>query len=107
MVSALGASKNANIFYSKIKGEMEASLIALNYPSLIIVRPSFILGKRKEARWGERIFGFLFKIISPVLIGPLKKIIPVEAKAIAETMLDAAQFRQLGIRIISSEEIKK
>ena len=59
--------------YLRYKGEVEEGLKKLNFTKLGIVRPSFLLGNRKEKRFGEKIGIFLFKLLSPLFLGPLKK----------------------------------
>ena len=41
--------------YLKFKGEVEEELKRLNFPKLGIMKPSFLLGDRKEKRIGEKI----------------------------------------------------
>ena len=48
--------------YLKFKGEVEEELKKLNFPKLGIMRPSFLLGDRKEKRIGEKIGIFIFKL---------------------------------------------
>ena len=45
--------------YLKFKGEVEEELKRLNFSKLGIMRPSFLLGDRKEKRIGEKI-GILY-----------------------------------------------
>ena len=59
--------------YLRYKGEVEEELKKLNFTKLGIVRPSFLLGNRKEKRFGEKIGIFFFKLLSPLFLGPLKK----------------------------------
>ena len=59
--------------YLKFKGLVEEELKKLNFSKLGIMRPSFLIGNRKEKRVGEKIGIFLFKILSPLFLGPLKK----------------------------------
>ena len=44
--------------YLKFKGEVEEELKKLNFPKLGVMRPSFLLGDRKEKRVGEKIGKF-------------------------------------------------
>ncbi|HVN43543.1 MAG TPA: NAD(P)H-binding protein, partial [Steroidobacteraceae bacterium] len=44
LVSALGASRTSPFFYSRVKGELEEALRAMQWPSLGIFRPSVIGG---------------------------------------------------------------
>ena len=76
--------------YLKFKGEVEEELKKLNFPKLGVMRPSFLLGDRKEKRVGEKIGIFIFKLISPLLLGPLKKMKPVHSEIVARSMIKVA-----------------
>ena len=107
VVSAMGSFIHSTIFYSRIKGEMEEGLKGLHYPSLVIFRPSLINGIRKEKRPAELVGVFLGKLLSPLMIGPLRKYAPVSADSIARSMLAAAIHPVPGTRMVLSGEIKK
>ena len=77
--------------YLKFKGEVEEELKRLNFPKLGIVRPSFLLGDRKEKRIGEKIGIFLFKLLSPLFLGPLKKMKPIHSAIVAKGMIAIIQ----------------
>jgi|TARA_B110000116_G_C16565533_1_gene459520 uncharacterized protein YbjT (DUF2867 family) len=77
--------------YLKYKGEVEEELNKLNFSKLRIMRPSFLLGDRKEKRIGEKIGIFIFKLLSPLFLGPLKKMKPIHAETVAKAMLTVAQ----------------
>jgi uncharacterized protein YbjT (DUF2867 family) len=98
LVSALGASARSRVFYSRVKGEVEDAIRALPYRSVTIVRPSLLLGDRAEFRLGERI-GKLFAGIVP------RTYKPVQASAVAATLVRAASKDEAGVRIIESKEI--
>ena len=70
--SGFADSKNSGA-YLRYKGEVEEELKKLNFSKLGIMRPSFLLGNRKEKRFGEKIGIFLFRLLSPLFLGPLKK----------------------------------
>ncbi|MCW3088737.1 MAG: oxidoreductase, partial [Sediminibacterium sp.] len=106
VVSALGSSPSSVIFYSRTKGLKEEALKGIGYLSLVNFRPAIITGDRKERRTGEGIGLFIFNLISPLLLGPLKKYKPVPALAIARAMLHAAQDNSQGVRVVLSDEIK-
>ena len=59
--------------YLKFKGEVEEELKRLNFPKLGIMRPSFLLGDRKEKRIGEKIGIFVFKLLSPLFVRTSKE----------------------------------
>jgi len=73
--------------YLKFKGEVEEELKKLNFSKLGIMRPSFLMGNRKEKRVGEKIGIFLFKILSPLFLGPLKKMKPIHSEKVAKAMI--------------------
>ena len=104
VVSALGANAKSGVFYNRVKGEMENALKAMNFESLHIFRPSFLLGERAEARAGERLGIAVFSALAP-LIGPARRVRPVEAKAVARGMVLAANGGVLGIKVTESDEI--
>ncbi|MDA9628692.1 NAD(P)H-binding protein [Candidatus Pelagibacter sp.] len=90
--------------YLKFKGEVEEELKRLNFPKLGIMRPSFLLGDRKEKRVGEKIGIFVFKLLSPLLLGPLKKMKPIQSATVAKAMMRTAN-ENLEKNIFESNEI--
>jgi uncharacterized protein YbjT (DUF2867 family) len=77
--------------YLRFKGEVEEELKKLNFPKLGILRPSFLMGDRKENRVGEKIGIFIFKLLSPLFLGPLKKMKPIHSEMVANAMIIVAQ----------------
>ena len=90
--------------YLKFKGEVEEEIKRLNFTKVGIMRPSFLLGDRKEKRVGEKIGIFVFKLLSPLLLGPLKKMKPIHSKIVAKVMIRAANDN-LDKHILESNEI--
>ena len=90
--------------YLKFKGEVEEELKRLNFPKLGIVRPSFLLGDRKEKRIGEKIGIFVFKLLSPLFLGPLKKMKPIHSATVAKAMIAITQ-NKVSKTIFESDEI--
>ena len=103
-VSTLYANPKSLGDYVRFKGLVEEELKRLNFPKLGIMRPSFLMGNRKEKRVGEKIGIFVFKILSPLLLGSLKKMRPIHAETVAKAMLTVVQndFQQI---IFESNEI--
>ena len=90
--------------YLKFKGEVEEELKRLNFPKLGIMRPSFLLGDRKEKRVGEKIGIFVFKLLSPLFFGPLKKMRPIHSETVAKAMIKIAN-ENLRKTTFESDEI--
>jgi uncharacterized protein YbjT (DUF2867 family) len=104
VVSALGADPKSNIFYNQVKGITESDLAQIGFSNLIILRPSLLLGDRKEFRLGEKIARSLSPILSLFLIGSLAKSKPIEAKKVAQKMLSESHTAN-GFKIILNHEI--
>ena len=90
--------------YLRFKGEVEEELKRLNFPKLGIMRPSFLLGDRKEKRIGEKIGIFVFKLLSPLFVGPLKKMKPIHSATVAKAMITITQ-NKVSKTIFESDEI--
>jgi uncharacterized protein YbjT (DUF2867 family) len=92
--------------YLRFKGEVEEELKRLNFSKLGIMRPSFLLGDRKEKRIGEKIGIFVFKLLSPLFVGPLKKMKPIHSATVAKAMIAVTQNNNSKI-IFESNEISE
>lgn len=101
VVSAIGADPKSSIFYSRTKGEMEEAVLAEDIPNTYIMQPAIIGGPRKEFRLGERIGLFFFDLLSPLLIGALRKYRVIPAERIAKAMVHLALEGSPGGRIKS------
>ena len=105
-VSSGYADSKSSGDYLKFKGLVEEELKRLNFSKLGIMRPSFLMGKRKENRVGERLGIFIFKLISPLLLGPFKKIRPIHSDTVAKAMIKIAN-NDLQQNIFESNEIEE
>ena len=68
------------------------------------MRPSFLIGNRKEKRASETIGIFVFNLISPLLLGPLKKMKPIHSEIVAKAMIVVIQ-NDIQQNILESNEI--
>ena len=105
LVSAMGADPRSALFYSRIKGELEQALDALGFPSLVIFRPSLLLGKRSEPRLAEAVAGALSRPLGALLLGPLKTYRPIEASDVARAMVAVARSSATGPLALDSRRI--
>ena len=103
-VSALYANPKSSGDYVRFKGLVEEELKRLNFSKLALMRPSFLMGDRKEKRVGEKIGIFVFKLLSPLLLGPIKKMRPIHSETVAKAMIKAAN-ENLEKNIFESNEI--
>ena len=102
IVTAMGASVNSRIFYSRTKGEVERDIQQIGFRSLTICRPSLIGGEREEARRAEAAALTLARWLDPVLP---KKFRINQANTIAANLLDAVIASQPGCRWIYADEM--
>lgn len=63
LVSAIGANSKSRVFYSRLKGEVEDKMNSTGIPAISIFRPSLLLGKREEFRFGELLGQYVFPVI--------------------------------------------
>ena len=105
-VSALYANPKSSGDYVRFKGLVEEELKRLNFPKLAIMRPSYLIGDRKEKRASEKIGIFIFKLLSPLLLGPLKKIKPIHSEIVAKAMINVIQ-NDIQKTIFESNEISE
>ena len=103
-VSTLYANPKSSGDYVRFKGLVEEELKELNFPKLGIMRPSFLIGNRKEKRASETIGIFVFKLLSPLLLGPLKKMKPIHSETVAKAMIAVVQ-NDIQQTIFESNEI--
>lgn len=107
IVTAIGADPGSRIFYNRVKGEVEEAVRALPFESLVILRPSLLLGEREEMRPGERLAEPAMRALSPLMLGPARKYRPIEARKVAAAMVRLAKEGRQGVRIVESDEIAR
>ncbi|WP_168188255.1 NAD-dependent epimerase/dehydratase family protein [Hahella sp. CCB-MM4] len=110
LISALGANPSSNFFYNRVKGKLESALIDLGFPFLTIVRPSLLLGERKDSRLLESVGLGVARLATPLLRSRFARYAAVEADAVARTLIRegvraAERQRPEHLRIIESEAI--
>ena len=99
LVSSLGANKHARVFYNRVKGEVEEELISLGYPSVTILRPSFLTGAREEFRLNER-------IALPIMRFMPARMKPIAAAVVARAIVARAREQRPGLEIIDSAAMR-
>lgn len=107
LISSVGADKTASNFYLKVKGDIELALEKLKFESLIIIRPSMLLGDRKESRFAESAGKVFMKLFSFAFIGKLKKYKAIEASAVAKAMIRLSKMKIKGSAIFPSDQLQQ
>lgn len=100
LVSAAGASAGSRIFYNRVKGTLERDLLELGYDKITIVRPSLLLGDRRERRLGEEVAKRLGWLMPA-------RWAPVHARDVAAALIASAADGGTGVTIIESASIAR
>jgi uncharacterized protein YbjT (DUF2867 family) len=103
IVTAMGADPESSFFYNRVKGEVERDLTAMNFPTLLIFRPSLLLGNRSENRLGERLAEGAMRLFSPLIPAKYKGI---EAAKVANAMQTTAQQGLTGRHVYESDALQ-
>jgi uncharacterized protein YbjT (DUF2867 family) len=106
LISAIGANPKSKIFYNRLKGETEEALINIGFPQTIIYRPSLLIGKRNEYRFGELLAQKLSPIFDLLLIGSLKKYHSISASDIAKTIVNRVLRKGQKVEVLEYNEIQ-
>ena len=91
VISSVGANAQSRNFYLRTKGEMEKEILQIPFQKTVILRPSLLMGKRKEFRFLESVGKFVFGLLSFLLIGGLRKYKPNYASDVAGVMVRLAK----------------
>jgi uncharacterized protein YbjT (DUF2867 family) len=105
VVSSIGANAASSNYYLRIKGEMEHEILKLKFDNIVIVRPSMLLGERKEKRAGEAAGKVVMKIVNPVLVGKMKKYRSIHGRDVAKAMISILHREQTK-NVYESDELK-
>jgi uncharacterized protein YbjT (DUF2867 family) len=102
LVSSVGANSHGNSFYLKLKGEVEDRIRTMNIQTISVFRPSMLLGKREEHRFGEGIVQALTRMLSFLIPSRYK---PIEAGDVARAMVAASRKETPGVHIYHYAEM--
>lgn len=103
LISSAGANAQSKNFYLRLKGEVEDAVRAVGLPSVAVLRPSMLLGKRKEKRTGEKIMQRFMQAFSFLIP---KKYQAIEAADVAKAMVVLAGKQKPGFATYENEAIK-
>ena len=103
-VSSAGANARNKNFYLKLKGEIEKSIIQLDLKSCLIFRPSLLLGKRNEFRFGEMIAQKIMPLFSFLMKSDYK---PIKAVDVAKSIVKESKKKNKGYKVYHFDDILK
>ncbi len=105
IISSIGADPDSSNFYLRTKGEAEKAVQQYGFKKIVILRPSMLLGKRKEFRLLEETGKVLMNPLKFLFRGKLKKYRPIEAERVAKAMIKFANITT-SKSIFESHEIE-
>jgi uncharacterized protein YbjT (DUF2867 family) len=104
LVSSLDANASSRLFYLKVKGETEQALGTLGFISLVIARPSLLIGgTRGNARPLEAFGLFLGKHLASLLP---RRYQAITTRQVAQSLLEACLSAPAGLHIIESDQLQ-
>jgi uncharacterized protein YbjT (DUF2867 family) len=104
LVSSLGADAHARIYYSRVKGEVEAAVSAIGYETVHIFRPSLLLGDREEQRSTEDAARLFYRALGFLIPRKYKAI---DSDKVVAAMLHFASQEKSGNFIHESGELQQ
>ena len=101
-VSSAGANEKSKNFYLGLKGEIENSIMQLGLKTCLIFRPSLLIGKRNEFRFGETIAQKIMPIFSFLMKSNYK---PIKAIDVAKSIVNESKKISYGNKIYHYSEM--
>jgi uncharacterized protein YbjT (DUF2867 family) len=105
VVSSIGANPSSSNYYLRIKGEMEQKILKCKFENTAIVRPSMLMGDRKEKRGGEAAGKIVMKFFNPLLHGKMRKYRSIHASDVARAMISLLSRDEVKT-VYESDELK-
>ncbi|WP_249435808.1 oxidoreductase [Paenibacillus sp. Marseille-Q4541] len=107
-ISSMGANSQSRIFYSRTKGQFEEEIAKIGIPGVHFVRPSLLLGERKERRAGEKFGEVILRWMDPLLkLGIGQNYRAISGTMVARAMICIARRDQTGVYHYSNQQIRK
>lgn len=100
-VSSMGADPRSRIFYSRVKGEVEAAVAGIGFASACALRPSILDGPRQENRPFERVGLAVTRTLGPLL----GKYRPTPVERVAAAMVAVAKAPTPGPHVLEADVI--
>ena len=107
VVSAMGADAKSQVFYNRVKGEMELAVSALGFDTVVIARPSLLDGERaalgQPTRRGEQLALKVMRLLKPLIPRNYQAISDAQ---VAKALVEAVQVGRPGVQILLSGQMQ-
>ncbi|MBZ0207503.1 MAG: NAD(P)H-binding protein [Flavobacteriales bacterium] len=107
IISAVGADPGSRVFYSRVKGEVEQELEAMQFSNLSIFQPSVLSGPRQEKRFGEGVGIVVMHLLGPLLLGSLARLRVMPHMVLARALVEASIDPQGGMHRYTYRDIRR
>lgn len=87
LVTAVGADADSSVFYSRMKGEVERTVEAMDFVGVDILQPGLLIGQRSERRLVEGLFQTISPLLTPLLPPPMDRYGGIGADAVARAVV--------------------
>jgi uncharacterized protein YbjT (DUF2867 family) len=104
LISAGMANPKSLVFYSRMKGELEQAIRALNFESLTILRPG-LLSRPGTDRAGEKVSESVLRFYNK--LGLFKRLAPLPVRKLAMLMLRYGKQKNKGVQLLESKQISR
>lgn len=104
LISSYGADATSNLFYNKMKGDLEVEVKKLDFKQTVLFQPGMLDrpdSERFSEVWGVK----LIKTLNS--FGILKKYRPLKTRELAEAMVKSSKHPMNGLEEIKLDEIVK
>ena len=95
LISSAGANEKSPVFYSSMKGKLDADVQKLPFESIVILRPGQLYGERENQRPVEKAAIKVMFFLNKLHI--LRKYRPIHASEVARAMINVAAMNKSGI----------
>jgi uncharacterized protein YbjT (DUF2867 family) len=107
LVSALGADAGSRVFYNRVKGETEDAVAALGYATVVIARPSLLLGDRESlGQPVRRMEALAMRFSRPLGWVVPRAVRPIAAADVAAALVAAIARGEPGVKILASGDMQ-
>lgn len=106
LVSSAGANAGSSLLYPRTKGEAEKEISRLGFETVVIARPSLLLGERAVPRAAEKIGAAVLALAKPLLIGPLRKYRAISGEAVAAALIASVRGNFPGTLTLESDALE-
>lgn len=106
LVSSAGANAASSLLYPRTKGEAERTIAGLGFETVVIARPSLLLGPRAKPRAAEKVGEAALTLLKPFLIGSWRKYRAIAGSTVAAALIASVRRDFSGTLTLESDALQ-